>query len=245
MLKAGFADCMRGEIKCSEINRPNGSGDYLFLYFPYPMKHFIGKESFISEKNACVLYAPTDPHRFCGAPTFMNSFVHFTATAGEASGIPTGKIFYPECFEELNRITGEIKNETLLRGARYEEMTDALLKRLLILLDRSLSPAALDAKREEFERLRFEVLSNISDNISIDALAQKMCVSRSQFYDAYKGYFGISPKKDILRARMEKAAVLLTNKAKTVAEIASEVGFASTEHFIRYYKSYFGRTPRR
>jgi len=44
--------------------------------------------------------------------------------------------------------------------------------------------------------------------------------------------------------RMEKAAVLLTNQRRTVSAVAEEVGFANIEHFTRYYKKYFGKSPR-
>ena len=247
MLKAEYADYMRCEEKDAEIVRPGGSGDYLFLYFPQCMEHISGGKSFISEKNACVLYAPDEAHQFRGAPDFINSYVHFTVTGGELSGfdIPMGTIFYPDCYEELNEITRTLKNEMIFRGEHYEEMIDLLLRKMLILIDRSISGDGRDSQRKAFDRLRFEILSNISDNVSIDSLAKRMCMSRSRFFGLYSEYYGISPKKDILRARMEKASVLLTNNAKTVMAVANEVGFASVEHFTRYYKEYFGKSPRK
>ena len=89
------------------------------------------------------------------------------------------------------------------------------------------------------------MLSECEKDISAENLAKQLCMSRTQFYECYKRFFGISPKKDLLRARMEKASALLTDANKSVTEVATDTGFKNTEHFIRYYKQYYGHSPRR
>lgn len=66
------------------IFRPHGSGDWLFLYFPVPMKFYLSdKTEASSEKDACVIYAPHDYHSFGGFPHFQNSYVHFSCSDDE------------------------------------------------------------------------------------------------------------------------------------------------------------------
>lgn len=71
MVSIRFADYMRRESPGSTVDRPHGSGDYLFLYFPYPMNLLLESGRVTTKNNACVLFAPYDMHFFSGAPDFL------------------------------------------------------------------------------------------------------------------------------------------------------------------------------
>ncbi len=247
MITVNFADHMKKEPEGAEILRPNGSGDHLFLYFPAPMKYWRGEEKILTKRHACILLGPRDAHRFCGAPDFINTYIHFTASEQEVErlSVETNRFFYPACFEQLNQLALEIKGELLTGGELHREMIHAAMLRLLVLLRRSAASAGSDPLKEQLEALRYEMLADCSQAPSVSELCARMCMSRTAFYEAYRQYFHSSPKQDLLRVRMEKAAVLLTNQRKTVAAVAEEVGFHSAEHFTRSYKKYYGQPPRR
>ncbi len=246
MITVSFADHMRKEPKGAEILRPGGSGDHLFLYFPAPMKYWRGEEEILTKRHACILLGPRDAHRFRGNPEFINTYIHFNASAEEVRSlcVETNRFFYPACFEQLNQLALEIKGELLTGGELHREMIHTAMLRLLILLQRSAAAANRDPLKEQLEALRYEMLANCSQTPSVSELCARMCMSRTAFYEAYKNCFQSSPRQDLLRVRMEKAAVLLTNQWKTVAAVAEEVGFHSVEHFTRSYKKYYGRPPR-
>lgn len=246
MINVNFVDYMRRETPEHEVLRPHGSGDYLFLYFPVPMKFYRDGEWIVTKKHACILFAPDDAHNFYGSPDFINTFIHFNISESEIGKfhITTNKFFYPSGFEKMNKIALDIKNELLIGGELYKEMIDARMLELLVLIKRGFSSVKYDTLKEKFEKIRYEMLSDCSKNISISEIAYDMGMSRTMFYKYYKQYFNSSPKQDILKMRMEKASVLLTNQRRTVSAVAEEVGFANTEHFTRYYKKYFGKPPR-
>lgn len=247
MINVNFVDYMRQEVSKHEILRPYGSGDYLFLYFPVPMKFCKDKEYIITEKHACILFAPKDAHSFCGNPDFINTFIHFNVSENEVEKfhITTNQLFYPSGFQKMNETALDIKNEILMGGELYKEIINAKMLELLVLIKRGFSSIKTDIIKEQFEKFRYEMLSDCSKNISISKMSSELGMSRTAFYKYYKEYFNSSPKQDILKMRMEKAMVLLTNQRKTVSSVAEEVGFANTEHFIRYYKKYFGKSPRK
>lgn len=246
MITVNFVDYMRREAPEHEILRPHGSGDYLFLYFPVPMRFYRDREWVITKKHACILFAPDDAHNFYGSPDFINTFIHFNIAESEIEKfhITTNTFFYPSGFEKMNQIALDIKNELLMGGELHREMVNAKMLELLVLLKRGFSSAQYDALKEQFEKLRYKMLSDCPENISISEIASDMGMSRTMFYKYYKQYFDSSPKQDILKMRMEKAAVLLTNQRRTVSSVAEEVGFVNIEHFTRYYKKYFGKPPR-
>jgi len=235
------------EKEYSEIYRPFGSGDYLFLYFPEQMKILIGNSEITTEKNSCIFYAPDDLQKFSGIPVFINTFVHFTDTAGEMKNFrfPTGKVFYPENYEHLNNIVKQIYYESLIKNYMTGEMIHSLLNELLIFISRCFSEESTNPIAEQLREMRRMLLQDCTKNISPDVLASELCMSKSRFYSCYKKLFNSSPKQDILAARMEKAALLLSDKNTTTNEVAKEVGFENVEHFIRYYKKHFGKTPKK
>ena len=78
MYKINHANYMRRENTNTEIYRPYGSGDYIFIYFPVKMVHYMKSETVVTGENACVIYAPSDECRFTGFDEFINSYVHLS-----------------------------------------------------------------------------------------------------------------------------------------------------------------------
>ena len=228
------------------IFRPHGSGDWLFLYFPVPMKFYLSdKTEASSEKDACVIYAPHDYHSFGGFPHFQNSYVHFSCSDDEIKkfSFRTGELFYTSNFGEMNRLVQKIKDEMIESSVMSKEMLNSLVMQLLITAERSFG-GDKDETKEAFEQLRYDMLEHYDKNYSASYLASRMCMSKSRFYEKYRQYFGQSPKQELIKIRMETARVLLTNVNSTVSEVAQRVGFESAEHFSRYYRKYFGETPK-
>ena len=66
-----YCDYNHSNMDCDMINRPNGSGDYLFLYFLTPMKVYFGQEMTIAQK--CNLRRAAVADAFSGGrPALMN-----------------------------------------------------------------------------------------------------------------------------------------------------------------------------
>lgn len=245
MLKVKFADYMVQEKDSEVIHRPFGSGDMLFLYFSVPMYLRTENEEGRTEKNACVLFAPNDMHFFTGAPSFVNSYVHFDAKDEEViRHIPTGRVIYPDNFASLNETVKKIKGELISSDILSEALNEAYMRELLINFARFVSRPETDSRDASFYALRARLLTELDKNFTSDYMAKCVNMSRTGFYEHYTKLFGSSPKKDVLRMKMEKAATLLSDRSKTVADVASAVGFSSVEHFTRYYKAYFSHSPR-
>ena len=246
MFKINHAGFMRREDDDLEIYRPHGSGDYIFVYFPVEMIHYIDDDTVVTSKDACIIYSPSDKCRFTGLHEFINSYVHFTDTEGEMKNynFPMGEIFYPVNCDGFNEIIKKICDERIFKHKKSEQMSHAYMTELLIMAERCFSDDSNDKTRKAFEEIRFEMLNNYEKEFDLVSVLSKVCMSRTQFYKNYKKYFGISPKNDILRVRMEKASYLLADRNKTVSAVAYDVGFNSVEHFTRYYKKYSGKSPR-
>lgn len=244
VLKVKYADYMVKEDETRCIDRPNGSGDMLFLHFPRPMHIKTAEVETVTEKNACIIFAPDDMHAFRGAPEFVNSYVHFEGEDAALSAIPHGRLLYPGNIARLEEIMRKIRDELILPDEYSERASDLYLRELLLMLARGLTAPADDPLYEQLSRVRAKMLSEPNKNYSSLQLAEECYLSRTQFFEHYRRFFGSTPKHDMLKMKMEKARVLLSDSSKTVADVAEAVGFASVEHFTRYYKAYFSRSPR-
>lgn len=81
-------------------------------------------------------------------------------------------------------------------------------------------------------------------DLNVDSLASRMSLGRSQFYRKIKALTNYSPVEILRNLRLRHARELLTSApAKSISEIAYEVGFSTPAYFTRCYKDFYGETP--
>lgn len=80
-------------------------------------------------------------------------------------------------------------------------------------------------------------------DLSVDELAARMGLGRSQFYRKIKALTNFSPVELLRDMRLNRARTLLTGTEKTVSEIAYETGFSTPAYFTKCFRDAFGETP--
>jgi AraC-like DNA-binding protein len=79
--------------------------------------------------------------------------------------------------------------------------------------------------------------------IDVDAMASAAGLSRAHFSREFKRAFGESPHGYLLTRRLERAAALLRNTDRSVADICFSVGLASVGSFTTSFTRTFGASP--
>lgn len=74
-------------------------------------------------------------------------------------------------------------------------------------------------------------------------LAAAMQLSRTQLFRKAKTLAGMAPTELILQARLRRAASLLAQPDKTIAEVSYAVGFATPSYFTKCFREKFGELP--
>ena len=82
-----------------------------------------------------------------------------------------------------------------------------------------------------------------SSNLSIKNLANMFYFNSSYLNRIIKKYTGMSPKRLIIKLRMERAVMLMKKKNMTVSEISFEVGYKNQFYFSKEFKDYYGVSP--
>lgn len=78
--------------------------------------------------------------------------------------------------------------------------------------------------------------------LSVDELAARMGLGRSQFYRKIKALTNYAPVELIRRLRLQRGRMLLTTTDKTISEIAYEIGFSNPAYFTKCYREAYGET---
>jgi AraC-like DNA-binding protein len=79
--------------------------------------------------------------------------------------------------------------------------------------------------------------------LTVDDLARAAGLSRAHFGREFGRAFGESPHAYLLTRRLERAAALLRNTDRTVAEICFDVGLQSVGSFTTSFTRTFGLSP--
>lgn len=82
-----------------------------------------------------------------------------------------------------------------------------------------------------------------STDMTVDNLAAKMGLERTQFYRKIKGITNYSPVELIRSLRLKKARAMVTGSEKSISEICYEVGFSTPAYFTKCYREAYGETP--
>lgn len=251
MFYPGYCDYNRSNPDYDMINRPSGSGDYLFLYLITPMRIQFDTETIVTKENAFLLYTPGKTQIYQAVRRFKNSFVHFTCDNGDFLkdyDLPVNRVVYLPDPGAMNAVLRSIYVESVLKQDFYAEQMDLLIRQLFILFSRQLHtwpggsgiPADL---YEQFRKARIEILTNITGDWNSESMAALTNLGVSQFYNYYQLFFNRSPKAELLEARLERAKYLLRVEAMPVGQAAAQSGFTNLSHFTRYFKKECGMTP--
>ncbi|MDE6291186.1 MAG: response regulator, partial [Muribaculaceae bacterium] len=92
-----------------------------------------------------------------------------------------------------------------------------------------------------FLKIFYEDIS--STEMTVDSLAAKMGLERTQFYRKIKAITNYSPVELIRTLRLKKARAMVTGSEKSISEICYEVGFSTPAYFTKCYREAYGETP--
>ena len=85
---------------------------------------------------------------------------------------------------------------------------------------------------------------NFDKGLNIEDYAYLTGRSISTFHRDFKRQFGVAPKRWLINKRMEKAKELLNKEDISVTQLALEIGYENTSHFIKAFQKKYGISPK-
>ncbi len=89
------------------------------------------------------------------------------------------------------------------------------------------------------------IQDNLAEDISLQAIATEVNMSRYHFCRLFKKSTGITPYQYLIESRIERAKELLLRKHQSIMDVALQVGFSNQSHFTKHFKRLVGVTPKK
>lgn len=148
----------------------------------------------------------------------------------------------------ISRVLAETGLETVPSTFSFR-MTDyrALRTEAECELDKLVRAAAEHDRRMEsrvVERIKRRILQHSHEDLSLEQIAEAEGMSPFYLSRLFKEETGVNYIDFLTACRMEKARVLMADPAKSLKQIAFEVGYHDPNYFSRVFKKVTGHSPR-
>lgn len=236
-----------------DINRVNGTNDYLFLFLRCPTEiclhdnyEIIPENTFILfDKGAPQIYRKLDGH-------YINDWIHFDIEPYndffERLEIPFNTpISLPE-----SKTISELISDLFIEYFNVGEQHDIIMDQKASVMFHKFSDLLRFSRQNSSKLTKYlSELIHIRRDIqnyeycpkNVSEIAKKLNISTSYLQHLYKHFFGVSVNQDIIRGRIEHACHLLNGTNLSVTEISQICGYENLEHFSRQFKKCKGISP--
>src|SRR5215470_17498199 len=96
---------------------------------------------------------------------------------------------------------------------------------------------------DRFADISSWILCNLNQDLSIEALAQRTCMSPRNFTRLFKAEFGRAPAEFVASVRITEARRRLQIPRNSIESVAASVGFKSADAFSRTFERLVGIRP--
>jgi AraC family transcriptional regulator len=167
--------------------------------------------------------------------------------AGDEPTIYTPKAFFddPVIWDTATKLKGVIES-----GKADKSYVGALTNVLALELSRSHEEPSRNApvRRGGLTGWQMRIVmqhieEHLSEQISIDTLAELARLSECHFSRAFKQSIGVPPHDYQIRRRIEKAKALLAEREASVTDVGFAVGYSYTSSFSVAFRKITGRSP--
>lgn len=233
--------------------KENGFGPdiYLFVHFIEPAFVIIDGIRYVTQRNACIFYSPGVRQEYGHVNgTFLNSFIVLKTTDPYLLvryGLPQNEIFYIQNIEKINFLLELVVYTITDKLVNREEETQQHLQNFLEILSEQCNENDIFRKRRFEVKLRFIAMRDevikAPKGWTVEKMAKRVWYTRSRFSVIYSQFFGKSAVADLIEIKISHAKKLLETTDMTIANIATECGYSSLEHFIRIFSKHVHTAP--
>lgn len=240
---------IREVMRSGMVNRPGGTRDFLFMQFHDPVD--IGADGATRRYPAStfILWEPGAAHLYGSVRgRWSHSWLHCDGASIEAavraSGVPLNR---PMALadttiadEALVPLYAELSGNRQPDRIICENLVEIWLRRLrrAAVADSAPSvPPRILAAQAFLDR-------HSGDPVGLARLAAFAGLSVSHFSAEFRRHVGMPPMRYLLELRLRRAAYLLVDQNRSVADVARETGFTDPLYFSRQFRKQFGLSPR-
>lgn len=260
-------------IERISIQKPSYSDLYHFhsyyeLYYLYSGEryYFIKDKTYHVQSGTLVLIKPYDIHHTtnCAEHGYDRHLIYFEKSylkdLAEAIGKETNLL---ECFDKdisiiklnmherhfVETLLKTMEKEYIAQEKDHEIYLKTSLIQLLIFMNRHSDRLSendityINASHKTISEITAYMNTNYREDISLQSISKKFFISPYHLSRTFKKITGFSFIEYLNGIRIKEAQTLLRKDDMHISEIAEKVGYNSTTHFGRIFKSITGTSP--
>lgn len=149
-------------------------------------------------------------------------------------------------YEAIPEKTDKELNREIERLYRISDLTGIrrMIEDNISILEKNVQKDAGNIHRE-VEAVKRYIYSHYGDELSIEMLAEQVCLAPSYLSTIFKKETGQNLSKFIKSCRMEKARGMLENTHEKIVQISEKVGYPNVSYFCQSFREYFGISPQK
>lgn len=235
----------------ADVHRPNGTGDWLIMFFHERVRLQRGQKEPSAVANSLMLWPPGAEQFYSwsrAANIEPHSWMHvegmWVATQIEENRLP---LEVPVTIRDESLVIN-ILHQLMNEMTQNEVADPIILQNLFQNWARSL--ARFLQTRDPQHRIppallkvRDHLNEHFTELTPLDELAQIACMSRSHLSHQFREHFGTTISSYVIRKRMSIAQRLLYDLSVRPGEIAKRVGYPDIYQFSKQFKKTFAVCP--
>ncbi len=183
---------------------------------------------------------------------FKCYYVHMTLQSGILYDIlkNTPDFFKTENSDTYRRIFKDLKKHHNTFTKNDAIILQSLILELIYTISRDQPGSLSDQKakthphRPAIERVLSYIKANLTEDLSLEKMAQFAHLSPIHFHNSFKSAVGKTLRNYVEEQRLKKAIDLLETTDYSLTKIAFECGFSSQSYFSYTFKRRMNKTPR-
>lgn len=192
----------------------------------------------IPEKMLCFFSGSIMEQRDVVAFLYHPGFTHFHLHPDISSHIPV-----LHCIQKLDYLYFSSKEQLPRKEYAVSVALVTLWQAFLNVLP-PLPEGASDKNYTRIQNLLSYLHSHYAKDISVTDIAEAAHISKSECLRCFHQFVGESPYQYLIKYRLYISTSLLHDTSFSITQIAAETGFASASSYIRYFKKWYGCTPK-
>jgi transcriptional regulator GlxA family with amidase domain len=210
-----------------------------------------------SAKRACSVCSGAFLFAATGLLDGKTAATHWSATTNLQNAFPKVKVdehsIYVsdgKCWTSAGVTTGIDMALALLEEDHGRDLAMDVARQLVVYMRRpghqtqfSTTLTAQSATDDRLAKLAVWMEDNLRQDLSVDALAERMGMSPRTFHRYMHTELKSSPARFVESVRLNAAKRLLDTRTLDVSQIAQRAGFSGADHLIRAFGRRFGVTP--
>jgi len=240
---------VREKMRPGIINRPAGTGDYLFMQIHQQCYMGSGEQETTVKRNSLIVWTPRDGHYYgCPDSGWSHSWIHCDGKDISRwlreTQITTGTVLPNVDAGMIDRHLLNIHEEVTRYDPLDTTIVGNLLQNMIRQISRCLQQPPAHAAPEHILAVKQFIDTHHDEPLHLAELANMCHLSVPHFCAEFKRWFDTPAIEYVIQLRMQRAAYLLRDQNLRIGQIAERVGYEDPYHFSKLFRKHFGMSPR-